>query len=63
MWYPGANAVLKETMKNFLIKMKLYVLEIPGTFVLVPIGLLMEVIVTLPFMIICELDGLFQKKS
>jgi len=63
MWYPGASTVLKAPMKNFFIKMKLYVFEIPGTFVLVPIGLLMEVIVTLPFMIICELDGLFQKKS
>jgi hypothetical protein len=51
------------TMEKLLIKIKLYILEIPATFVLVPVGLFMEFIVTLPFMIICELDGFFQKKS
>jgi hypothetical protein len=51
------------TMAKLLIKIKLYVLEIPATFVLVPVGLFMEFIVTLPFMIICELDGFFQKKA
>lgn len=51
------------TMAKLLIKIKLYVLEIPATFVLVTVGLLMEFIVTLPFMIICELDGFFKKKA
>ncbi len=51
------------TLKTLLIKTKLYVLEIPATFVLVPVGFFMEFIVTLPFMIICEIDGFFQKKT
>ena len=51
------------TMAKLLIKIKLHVLEIPATFVLVPVGFLMEFIVTLPFMVICEIDGFFSKKK
>ncbi len=50
-------------MEKLIIKLKLYLLEIPGTFVLVPLGLLMEFVITLPFIILCEIDGLFQKKT
>ncbi len=53
----------KMTMKKLWRKIRLYVLDIPATLVLAPIGFLLEFMVTLPFMIACELDGFFQKKT
>jgi hypothetical protein len=50
------------TMKKLWRKIRLYVLDIPATLVLAPVGLIGEFMVTLPFMIACELDSLFQKK-
>ncbi len=51
------------TLKKCIQIFKLYVIEIPATFVLVPVGLFMEFIVTLPFIVICGIDGFFQKKA
>jgi hypothetical protein len=50
-------------MKNWIPKIRLYLLEIPGTLVLAPIGFIMEFLVTLPFLLACELDGFFRKKT
>lgn len=51
------------TMKKLWLKIRLYVLDIPATLVLAPVGLIFEFLVTLPFLIVCELDSLFQKKT
>ncbi|MCP3955708.1 MAG: hypothetical protein GY697_26350 [Desulfobacterales bacterium] len=50
-------------MKKLWLKIRVYVLDIPATLVLAPIGFLLEFMVTLPFMIAAELDGFFQKKT
>jgi hypothetical protein len=50
-------------MKNIFPKIRLYLLDIPATLVLAPMGFILEFIVTLPFMLACELDGLFQRKT
>jgi len=50
-------------MAKLFTQIKLYLLEIPATFVLVPVGLFLEFVITLPFMIICEMDGFFRKKA
>jgi hypothetical protein len=50
------------TMEKLWRKIRLYVFDIPATLVLAPVGLIWEFMVTLPFMIACELDSLFQKK-
>ena len=59
----ASNLLSKMTMKKLWRKIRLYVLDIPATLVLAPVGLILEFMVTLPFMIVCELDRLFQKKT
>ena len=49
-------------MENLRQKIRLYLLEIPGTLVLAPVGFVLEFLVTLPFIIVCELDGFLKKK-
>ena len=50
-------------MENIRAKIKLYVVEIPATLVLAPLGFILEFLVTLPFILVCALDGLFRKKT
>ena len=50
-------------MKKLWPKIRLYILDIPATLVLAPVGFILEFIITLPFMVACELDGLFKKKT
>jgi len=50
-------------MEDIRAKIKLYVVEIPATLVLAPMGFILEFLVTLPFIMVCALDGLFKKKT
>jgi hypothetical protein len=50
-------------MEPLIAKIKLYVVEIPATLVLAPLGFIMEFLITLPFMLVCELDGMFKKRT
>jgi len=50
-------------MKKLWPKIRLYVFDIPATLVLAPVGFILEFIVTLPFIVVCELDGFFKKKT
>jgi len=50
-------------IKKIRAKIKLYVVEIPATLVLAPLGFILEFVVTLPFIMVCVLDGLFRKKT
>jgi hypothetical protein len=54
--------LFRLAMKNLLPKIRLYLLDIPATLVLAPLGFMLEFVVTLPFMLACELDGLFRGK-
>ena len=53
----------RTAMENLLTKVRLYLVEIPATLVLAPVGFILEFMVTLPFIIACELDGIFRKKA
>ena len=44
-------------------KIRLYLIEIPATLVLAPLGFVLEFLMSLPFMLACELDGLGRKRS
>ena len=50
-------------MEDIRAKIKLYLVEIPATLILAPLGFILEFMVTLPFIMVCALDGLFKKKT
>lgn len=50
-------------MEDIRAKIRLYVVEIPATLILAPLGFIFEFLVTLPFIMVCVLDGLFKKKT
>lgn len=49
-------------MRKLFAKIRLYVIDIPATLLLAPVGFIFEFMVTFPFMLACELDGFFKKK-
>jgi len=50
-------------MINLPPKVRLYLIEIPATLVLAPVGFIFEFLVTLPFILACELDRILRGKA
>ena len=61
--FADTGAQTRMIKPNLLPKIRMYLIEIPATLVLAPVGFILEFMVSLPFIIACELDRIFRDRA